>query len=262
MGNDRWLLSYSALMTLLFGLFVVLYAISRSDLRSGGRQDPVAHATREALTGALPKPSSGAKFQGDAPDAHDAPDVPETKNAPDAKAASGDASDVRSQISEALREAASSGQAGQGAQTNQTTLSLEELQEKVLIGEDSRGLVIKLAARDFFPPGEAEVRPDMRPLLERLCKVLAATPHSIRVEGHTDPSEIRTVGYASDWDLAAARATGVVTQLVKRHGFDPARISAVSLSHFHPISDGDDDVSRGKNRRVEIIVYHPLKSGA
>lgn len=262
MGNDRWLLSYSALMTLLFGLFVVLYAISRSDLRSGGRQDPVAHATREALTGALPKPSSGAKFQGDAPDAHDAPDVPETKNAPDAKAASGDASDVRSQISEALREAASSGQAGQGAQTHQTMLSLEELQEKVLIGEDSRGLVIKLAARDFFPPGEAEVRPDMRPLLERLCKVLAATPHSIRVEGHTDPSEIRTVGYASDWDLAAARATGVVTQLVKRHGFDPARISAVSLSHFHPISDGDDDVSRGKNRRVEIIVYHPLKSGA
>src|SRR5262249_5170075 len=60
-------------------------------------------------------------------------------------------------------------------------LGVTDLSDKLQMQFDSRGLVVRLAAKDFFDQGDVEVRPDLRPILDRIGRVLAKTNRLIRV---------------------------------------------------------------------------------
>jgi chemotaxis protein MotB len=62
---------------------------------------------------------------------------------------------------------------------------------------------------------------------------------------------IHTERFASNWDLAAARATEVV-RLFEREGVPPARLSAVSYGPAHPVAPNTSPECRARNRRIEI----------
>lgn len=193
-NGDRWPLSYAALMTILFALFVVLYAQSKG------------------------KPSTATRTLTQEQDA----------------------------IQESLKQEA----------------SVTDLNDKVEFSDDDRGLIVRLAARDFFDDGVAEPRVELRPLLDRIAKVAATIPNSVRIEGHTDIEEENLSQGSAElqgWELSTARAAWVVKYWIKRFGLDPARLSAAGLSHFHPLTQRKDDYSRGKNRRVEIIILKTPK---
>jgi chemotaxis protein MotB len=211
-GNgDRWLLSYAGLFTLLFALFVVLYAQSKAD-------------------------------------------VEKLKKAPQGKVETSgqNLAQARDAIQESLKPEA----------------GVTDVGEKIQFGEDDRGLIVRLAARDFFEAGAVEARADLRPLLDRIAKVLVEIPNPIRVEGHTDLEEesLNSAQSGSSlpsalggWELSAGRAAWIVKYWIKRWGMDPARLSAAGFSHFHPLAQGKDDYSRGRNRRVEIIILRNPK---
>ena len=122
--------------------------------------------------------------------------------------------------------------------------------------------MVRLAAKDFFDDGEVEVRPDLQPVLERIGRVLSKTRRLVRVEGHTDPSEEAVSGkagrYPSGWELSGSRAAWVVKYWIKRFDLDPRRFGAAGYSSFRPLTEKTDDWSRGKNRRVEIIILNNL----
>src|SRR5579885_3234983 len=123
---------------------------------------------------------------------------------------------------------------------------------------DSRGLVIRLAVKDVFAPGEIVVPEDLRPLLDTIGKVLTSGTHLIRIEGHADSSEARTLpqDYPSLWELSAARAAWVARFWMKRFHIDPSRIGFAGYADQRPLGPSTSDVSRGRNRRVEIIVLN------
>ena len=90
----------------------------------------------------------------------------------------------------------------------------------------------------------------------------------IAVEGHTDNDalpEAFQVKYPSNWELSAARAAGVVRELIKL-GVDPTRLEAVGLAENVPRDRPTDRLitpdiikeynatvaQKAKNRRVEI----------
>lgn len=128
---------------------------------------------------------------------------------------------------------------------------------------DRRGLVVRLAAVDFFEDGKATVSPELRPLLDRVGRALAHENRQVRIEGHTDREEEAHLGsYPSGWELSEARASWVLRYWVARFGLDPGRLGAVGFSHFRPLGPETDAWSRGRNRRVEVVVISDGEGGA
>ena len=89
-----------------------------------------------------------------------------------------------------------------------------------------------------------------------LHRRLIELPHSISVEGHTDDIPVAR-RYASNWELAAARASSVVRLMIEL-GVDPTRLKAVSRAEFAPVASNDTDEGRAKNRRIEIQLDLPI----
>ena len=62
--------------------------------------------------------------------------------------------------------------------------------------------------------------------------------------------------FASNWDLAAARANAVTRFLLAR-GFDPSRVHSVSYADTRPVADNGTAAGRAANRRVELRIEFP-----
>jgi chemotaxis protein MotB len=236
-SSERWLVSYADLVTLLFALFVILYAESKADM---DKLKKVQEGMREAFDGIV---TTQVHSQDPSQEKDTAADSgPGTGAGPTAGQST---PDPFAQMKGAIQE------------TLKAESGVADGSDKVELSEDDRGLVVRLAARDFFDDGVVEARADLRPLLDRIAKVLAPIPNSIRVEGFTD---IEEENQSEGWELSSARAAWVVKYWVKRWGLDPARLSASGYSHFHPLTQRKDDYSRGKNRRVEIIILRTPKA--
>jgi chemotaxis protein MotB len=123
---------------------------------------------------------------------------------------------------------------------------------------DSRGLIIRLAVKEVFAPGEVVVPEDLRPLLDSIGKVIAGATHLVRIEGHADSTESKTLSadYPSLWELSAARAGWVARFWMKRFNIDPARIGIAGYADQRPLGPSTTDAERGRNRRVEIIILN------
>lgn len=105
----------------------------------------------------------------------------------------------------------------------------------------------------LFASGSAELRADGRALLERLMPVLAEAEGLITVEGHTDNVPIDTPVFPSNWELSAARASGVVRQLIAL-GMSPGQLQAVGHADTRPVAANDTSEGRAENRRVSLVI--------
>lgn len=119
-------------------------------------------------------------------------------------------------------------------------------------------MVLTLPMDILFPSGSAKLGKEGHDALLAVGRGLATIPgRSFQVEGHTDDVPIHTAAYASNWELAAARALGVVRALLEA-GVTPQRVSAASFSEYHPTAANDGDANRARNRRIEIVVVPDL----
>ena len=133
-------------------------------------------------------------------------------------------------------------------------LGASDIAEKLQIINEDRGLVVRLSAKDFFEPGEAQVKAEALPVLDKMAKILKTVERRIRIEGHTDTSKISSEYYPSNWELSTARAAWIVRYLIKQYQFNPKLLEASGYAEHHPIAPNDTERNRGKNRRVEILV--------
>ena len=118
----------------------------------------------------------------------------------------------------------------------------------------ARGLVIHLPEFLFFTSGEAQVRPEAEPLLDRLADILRKIPNQVAVEGHTDNRPINTPHFPSNWELYVHRATSLVRYLVEKDHLDPARFAAAGYGEYAPLTSNDAEAGRRLNRRVDIVI--------
>ncbi len=102
----------------------------------------------------------------------------------------------------------------------------------------------------FFDTGSAVVKPESRPALEEIAKLLAQAP-ALRLEvvGHTD----MTGGLEPNMKLSQARAEAVVKALTGEHGVAGVRLKAFGVGPLAPVATNDTDDGRAKNRRVELV---------
>src|SRR6267154_595499 len=129
------------------------------------------------------------------------------------------------------------------------------------VRRENMGLEIEINADILFPSGAGAFAPPAEPVLDKLAEVLKPFPNPIRVEGHTDNRPIRTAAFPSNWELSAARAASVVHQFT-RQGVDPLRLEIVGFGEFHPREPNATNEGRNANRRVVILVLEEVSPGA
>jgi len=115
------------------------------------------------------------------------------------------------------------------------------------------GLRLDMKEDVLFASGSADVNASGQKVLTKVAQRVGSVPHRIEVSGHTDDVPIRTARYPSNWELAAARATGVVRYLAQR-GVPTARLTAVSHADTAPLADNATAEGRARNRRIEITL--------
>ena len=120
--------------------------------------------------------------------------------------------------------------------------------------EDGRRIVVRLAAANFFDPGQAALRPQILPVLDAVSGELKELDRPLRIEGHTDDSPVQGGRFRGNWDLSAARAATVTGYLQDAHRVPPAHLSAVGLADTKPVSREPTEAARELNRRVELVV--------
>ena len=73
------------------------------------------------------------------------------------------------------------------------------------------------------------------------------------IEGHTDSDPIKRSSFASNRELSIARAMAVLEFLVTEGKVPDRRFVVVGHGQYDPIAPNDNS-SKAKNRRVEIVV--------
>ncbi len=259
----RWLLTYADMLTLLFALFVIMYAMSKPQIQKVIEvQDSLAKAFKD-------KPASLTEVYKNYEKNKDL--KPQEK---------------QQQIKEFLdylKEHVQAKQVQQFLHENPTIekqinppavisplRQLEEIKGKIdrYVGDNQlsgamkatmqpeRGLVIQLLTDGvLFDLGGAELKPQAKEIIKVVVQFIQEQKitNQIRVDGHTDDLPIHGGPFRDNMDLSMARAGNVWRYMITL-GLPATQVSAAGYGPYRPVVPNDSDGDRRKNRRVEITI--------
>lgn len=237
-GDDsqRWLATYSDMVTLVLAFFVILFSLSQVDVESfkqflRGLESSFGNpAYSNSLLDGAPS-IVGDGFEGTEPD-----DEPMSREDEIAVSIEG-LEDTAEQLQEALAEAGMEG-----------VIDFEL---------DHRGLVLTIGTDAvLFSTGSTTLSDRGRAIIAAIAPIMGEVPNDIKVEGHTDNVPLSRASY-TNWNLSTDRAVAVLNLLWLDHSIDPSRLVASGYGEFRPRASNDTDQGRAMNRRVEIIIAVP-----
>jgi chemotaxis protein MotB len=259
-NEERWLLTYADMLTLMFALFMVLYSISSVNISKYQtlQQSLKAAFSGSILSGGRAIMQSGSEStSAHTPATAEVPSiVPLTPSIPKPAQTSGQ---VAQQITKALQTVTAA---------NQEQASFVKLQHElnayarshgfsndVHAVIEERGLVVRvLTDKLLFTSGSAQLQAAGLPLLQKIASLLNLDHrHPITVEGNTDNQPIHSAEFPSNWELSTDRATTVLRYLIA-HGIAAPRLSATGYADLHPLASNATAAGRATNRRVDIVL--------
>jgi chemotaxis protein MotB len=215
--SERWLLTYSDLITLLLIFFIVLYSMSKVDAK---KFEEMSKSLSVALGGSG---RGGVLEQGRSL-------IPGDKVYKERLEMQNTQERIRRMI------------AAMG------------LDGKISTMLSNRGLVISVKDTVLFPVGAVDLTPGAQQMMMSVANILADMPNAIRIEGHTDTVPIHTERFYSNWELSTTRATNVLQFLIQKAGLPPQRLSAAGYGEYKPAVPNTSDRNRALNRRVDIVL--------
>jgi len=226
-NQERWLLTYADMITLLLVLFIVLFALSKiNEAKYREFEESVVNdkvVGDSMVHGTTVRPSRGARPLSTTPD------------------------ELR-KIEKTLSRA----------------LARRGLLGDVTLTVNASGLVEGLVADStFFLVDSAQLSPLGTEIVDTSGRVLASYPNALEIAGYTDDQPITGGPYANNWELSAARATSVVERLTLADGVMPTRLVAVGYGQYHPVVPNTSPAAQAQNRRVNIVIKRePSSAGA
>ena len=260
-NHEAWAIPYGDLVTLLFALFTVMYAMSSvnegkfrvlSDSLIAafhgapkslqpvniGEKEP-GKGGEKPLSGLQPTVLMKIREQNPAGESR-SPRDPDVPNPPEPQATPAALIRMEREVQNAMQGLIDA--------------------KLVTVRRESMWLEIEINTDILFASGVSDFSPAAATVLDKLADVLKPFPNPVRVEGHTDNRPIKTSAYPSNWELSAARAASVVHEFTKA-GLDPLRLEIVGFGEFHPRQANDTAEGRNANRRVSILVLEAVAPG-
>jgi chemotaxis protein MotB len=265
-ADERWLLTYSDMITLLMCLFMVLWSISSVNI---SKLQELQRSLQEAFIGRV-LDSGPTVLSGDPTAVQGV-----QENSPDQNSVTQPQQIVPSEVSHPISQATQAA-ANRAAQKEQETLM--RVQQQVLAYArrhgfahdisttiDQRGLVIRvLTDKVLFDSGEATIKPGGYPLIDSFAGLILQSKltNPIRIEGNTDNVPISGT-FKSNWELSAARAAAVLERFLAK-GIPAHRLSMAGYADQNPVAPNTTAAGRALNRRVDVVIlrHNPPPQGA
>ncbi len=244
----RWLISYADYMTLMFALFVVLYAMAMvnekpfesitesvgkvfqansEESKNRGHGESIlmvntSKTTKDLYGDGLKEISGPALFDNET----------NLSNISDAQVGS-NLSSLEEELNSALYDLVESGFA--------------QLQI------DGEWLEVELNSGLLFPSGSSSTTKSAQAILAVIYDVIGQSNNFIRVRGYTDNQTINNEIYSSNWELSIFRATAILRGL-EGLGLNPARMAIEGYGEYYPSADNSTAEGRARNRKVVIAI--------
>jgi chemotaxis protein MotB len=244
--DERWLVTYADLMTLLVALFMVLFSISSVNK---SKFETLQASLQDAFSGRiLPGGKSIKEAGGTDNQVNPSPQPPESNLQP---FVGGKPADGKK----------NGGQTNEEQQFQKLKRSIDKvvaakgLSGKVQTKVTPDGLQIRLLTDDLlFDSGSATPKPAALPLLEQMASLLGTQPdHQLIIQGNTDDVPIHGGRFQDNLDLSTARA-GSILRTFAADGITPERMTAAGRGQYKPVAPNTTPGGRSLNRRVEILV--------
>ena len=220
-NHDRWLLTYADMITLLTAFFLMLYSMS---VMSRGKFSMLATSVRGGFARPQARPAGGAAGRS-ASSRNDSPSAGVPAN----------------------YEAA--------VQNLHHFVEQHNLSGQVATRQEERGVVISVVADGLlFDRGDASLKPDSFPVIDRVAEIVRQVPNQVQVEGHTCDLPIHTDRFPSNWELSASRAGAVLRYFTTTSGLSGTRFTIAGYADSRPLTPNDSEAHRATNRRVEIVL--------
>jgi chemotaxis protein MotB len=258
-NEERWLLTYSDMITLLMALFIVMWAISSVNI---SKFNQLKAALQSAFSAKVLPANSSILTGQQSPFSQDGSPVQPLN----ASSSASQVVTVRSIKAELASKISASIATQAAVQDVENLLHIEQVVQQyakdhgfaklVSTKIDQRGLVVRLLTDGvLFDSGQAQLKPQGLPLLAEISKLLASADivNPVRVEGNTDDVAIHSAQYPSNWELSTARADAVLEFLLG-HGVVPKRLSATGYGDVNPVASNETTTGRATNRRVDLVI--------
>ncbi len=234
-GEERWLLPYADMITLLLGLFIVLFAMSTIDAK---QFDNVKRSLSQTFNGAVLEETGGV--------------MPGSTGALDPNASTAAPTASAMQINDAARQTASRFQKQE--QKLQGLVKQSGLGNDVKVVTNERGIQIRLAGDALFESGSWQIKPSFEAKLIKIERQLKAFGHPIEIAGHTDGQPWKG---GTNRELGFFRANAVY-ELFLAKGYPDASMSVRTWGDTKPLKSPQNASTPNKwNRRIEITVLQP-----
>jgi chemotaxis protein MotB len=245
-NHERWLVSYGDLLTLLFAVFVVMYAMGQQDKK---KTEEVMQSMQSAFGMSVTGSPASKLNVIPSNQINPIPSIkPSLSLVPVQKTGGNNQNRIKTTATDIdFKQIKSSIEA---------YLIKEGKTDKVNIDITRRGLVISLKEAGFFDSGSATVKQQSIGVLAMITEPLSNYANEFRVEGHTDNIPIRTSQFLSNWELSSARANNIMHLLTESYGLEPERISTVGNGEYRPVDTNNTPEGRAKNRRVDIVILN------
>jgi len=259
-NEERWLVSFADMMTLLFCLFMVLFAISSVNT---SKFEELAKSLQDAFSGKVVTGGEAVMQTGSStPPEQSQATPPLPSMMPVTQAAEG-AAPTQDQAELKRRAQQEEEELQQLRKRIQSLAKQEGVSANVKVSVRRRGLVVELLTdRVFFDSGSALVKPHAARLLVKIARIIAGErKHPVVVEGHTDSAPIATAQFPSNWELSSARA-GAVVRTFERSGVNGKRMSTQGFGSQVPAASNATSQGRSRNRRVVAVLSRMYQEAA
>jgi OOP family OmpA-OmpF porin len=102
----------------------------------------------------------------------------------------------------------------------------------------------------YFDTDKAVIKPESRPTLDEIAKLLTGQPQlNVVIVGHTDSQG----NYDYNMDLSRRRAEAIAAELATRYGIGKTRLRTAGIGFLAPVGSNANEAGRALNRRVELV---------
>jgi chemotaxis protein MotB len=257
-NHEAWVIPYADMLTLLMALFLVLFAMGRTDLEKFKKlAEGLRSEFGNASSGQVVSIGEGGTSPlGGGDGVLSASERPPTEGGEGAGSGSPTELEVEQRRQEAERELAEEalGELQDVREAVEGAAETQGVGENIAYRFDGRGLVLSLTNSSvLFDSGRAELKLSGQVVLQTIVPALQGIPNELMIEGHTDD-----VGTAdANYSLSADRANAVRRFLAQQGGFD-GRLQIAGWGEERPIADNSTPEGRAMNRRVEITILSEI----